>query len=155
SLLAGRVAPAYQNSKPVQYRLTVWTIRPLVKQLPTPQELQKNSLRWMVVQGFDRPQLQSTNDQKILDFVRKTNPLLTIPRIEQKSMVMVPADTQCSGSLPGGCTFTIEAKQKGLETALSDITKTNGKAIGEEFRRFSAQGILIYMDFRIPHLDRQ
>ena len=152
-LLCPRTASAQQPPPPSHFRLTVWTIRPLVKRTPTPDELQKEALRWMVVQGFDKPQIQIASDPKVLDTLRKVNPLLSIPRIEQKSVVTVQIDTVTAAVLTGGISFQIVVKVKDRDVALAEIGQKTGKARTDEFGRLSAQEIIIQMNLHIPHLD--
>ncbi len=152
-LLSENAASAQQVAQASQFRFTVWTIRPLVKRTPTPDELQKEALRWMVVQGFDKPQISIATDPKVLEALRKVNPLLSILRIEQKSVMTVQMDTVTAAVLTDGISFQIAVKVKEREAALAEIVQKTGKVRGEEFRRLSAQEIVIYVDLRIPHLD--
>lgn len=154
TLLLGRTtATAYQAISESGFRFIVWTFRPVVKHTPTPDELEKNSIRWMKVLGFDKPYLRKTSDQKILHFLRSSNPLLTVPRIEQRLSVTCPPDTMISAPLTGGISFKMEVKVTGRETAISEIAKTNGAAIAEEFRGMAAQSAVIRIDTHIPNLD--
>jgi hypothetical protein len=152
-LLHERGAYTQQTAQPPQFRLTVWTMRPLAIPLPTAQELETNSSRWTFLHGFDKPEIGMATDAKLLEAVRKANPLFSIYRFEQKSVTLVPPDTMTGAALTGGITFKIVVKLQGREAALAEIGHTSGKAIADEVRRLSTQETLLNVDIRIPHLD--
>ncbi|MCW3052769.1 MAG: hypothetical protein JWN14_1939 [Chthonomonadales bacterium] len=153
ALLYQEVASAKQITRSAHFRFTVWTIRPLVKRAPTPEELKRDSRRWLDIQGLCAPEIGMAEDHKILEALRKRNPLLTIPRIEQKSAMNVSADTLSSVVLNGGMSFEVAVKVDGRETALTDLAQTHGKAMADEFRQLAARDTMIYTNIRIPVLD--
>jgi hypothetical protein len=135
------------------YRITVWVVRPLVKRPPSPQELEADSLRWMTIQGFAKPGIRCADDRKLLESLRRVNPLLSFPKIDQKTSAVVSSDTTWSAPLSGGISFKIEIKARRREAAIADLARTHGKTLADEFRRLTARQIVIHVDVRMPHRD--
>lgn len=136
-----------------QFRLTVWTIRPVAKTLPTSEELQKDLSRWAFLHGFDKDQIRITSDPKILEALQKANPLYSIPRFEQKKVVMVPVDTPTGAVMAGGAVVKITIKAKDQEATYAEITQAKGKEIADLFRRLPAQEMILLQEIQVPRLD--
>src|SRR5580700_10074427 len=95
-LISEGVLPARQAGKTPQFRLTVWSIRPQVKRLPTADELRANPQSWMHIIGFDDAALKGASDDKILGYIRKENSFISLPGIDHKSVSTLAADAQRS-----------------------------------------------------------
>jgi hypothetical protein len=92
SLIASSALAPQPPLSPPRYRVTVYTIRPIAKRLPSQEELANDLRKWCNIEGFVRSPQVLTNDDGLLKYLRAHNPHVTIPSITEKQSALINSD---------------------------------------------------------------
>lgn len=148
-LCCGRGAYAQQAAFAPQYRLTVWTIT----EMPQPESIgaEKKTKLPALPADFNESEIPLTSDADLLVRLRLSRHQYLIPRLEQKTVVMLTANMLTDAKLVDGRILKLKVPDR--ETALAEIGRQGPQWLVDGFRRQSEHKTLIYTETTLPLLD--